>query len=354
MSSREIEMKNKILLLGNIKQDNSWSMKLYLEDLSKIDKRSKIFSPSSKVPLLFYKFFIYPFKIPWGYGGYHIIDHSYGNLAYFLSKKSLIITCHDLIPKIFPQEISFRGRILFEIYLGGLRKAKTIIVESKSTKRDLIKLLGINSNKIKVVTFPINLSKFYPIKGRIKKETVLEGKKVLLSVGRQFYKNTSLILKTLKSLLEKDANFFLVKVGSFSEKERKFIKENNLKQNILEKSNLGEEEMNEYYNLSNILIFPSLYEGFGKPPLEAMASGTPVIVSNASSLPEVVGNAALKVNPFSEKDLEDKILKIFNNPPLKRELIKKGFKNIKRFSFEKSKKEMEKIYSSFLKSSKNL
>jgi len=90
-------------------------------------------------------------------------------------------------------------------------------------------------------------------------------------------------------------------------------------------------------------VFPSLYEGFGIPPLEAQACGTPVIVSNAASLPEVCGDSTLYCNPYDINDIKENIVMLLNNEVLQNELIQKGFENIKRFSWKKSAEKIMKL-----------
>ena len=90
------------------------------------------------------------------------------------------------------------------------------------------------------------------------------------------------------------------------------------------------------FDSADIFVFPSLYEGFGIPPLEAMQHGTPVICSNTTSLPEVCGDAAYYINPCSEESIFNALVTLDSNTKLKNDLIKKGFENLKRFSWEKS------------------
>lgn len=337
-----------ILLIGNIKEDKSWSMHLYLKDILRKNKKVDFISPSSMIHPTLYKIFIYPFKIPRKYKLYHILDHSYSNLIYFLPKDKVIVTCHDLIPLKVDNVCSWRGKMMFWFYVYGLKRARLILVESKSTKRDIIKLLKIPSRKIRLVSFPLDLSPFYILKKNVKGKLKLKNKKVLLSVGSVSYKNTLLILKSLKEIKGIISDVILVKIGHFSKQELQYIKDYNLNNFIINKNNLSLKKMNEYYNASDILVFPSLYEGFGKPPLEAMSCGTPVITSNVSSLPEVVGIAAIKINPYSVSALTNAVLKIFSDGKLRDKSREAGLKNSKRFSLKQGVNDLKKIYSEIL------
>jgi glycosyltransferase involved in cell wall biosynthesis len=104
------------------------------------------------------------------------------------------------------------------------------------------------------------------------------------------------------------------------------------------------------YNLANLFIFPSLYEGFGLPPLEAMASGCPVVVSNVASLPEVCGDAAYYVNPYDVESIADGIYKVVNDKELRENLVQKGLERAKLFSWEKSAREHLKVFEEVLNS----
>ena len=340
-------MEKKVLLIGNLKNENSPSMHLYLEDLKKI-KGVDLIQPFSKIPKSIFKLFIYPFKIPRNYSVYHIVDHSYSFLINFLPKEKTIITCHDLIPLKFKKNMSLKARLMFKIYLKGIKKAKKIIVISESTKKDLMSLLNIPERKIVVIPIPCDLSKFKKLE-KYKENNLLKDKSpLILSVGSSFYKNTLLILKSIKRLRKNYPKILLLKVGLFSKEERSYIKENSLFEFVMEFENVDQKKLNDLYNFSDILVFPSLYEGFGKPPLEAMKCGLPVITSNVSSLPEVVRNSAIKINPYSEKELSNSIKKIMVNGNFKNSLIEKGYKNVKRFSLNKILKQTEKIYKPFL------
>jgi len=104
------------------------------------------------------------------------------------------------------------------------------------------------------------------------------------------------------------------------------------------------EEMVALYNLADVFVFPSLYEGFGLPPLEAMACGTPVVVSNISSLPEVVGDAGLVVDPLSEEDIAEAILRIVDDAGLAHYLSEKGVMRAKQFSWQRTAEALWEIF----------
>jgi len=106
-----------------------------------------------------------------------------------------------------------------------------------------------------------------------------------------------------------------------------------------------DKDLPKIYSEASVLVYPTLYEGFGLPPIEAMACGIPTIVSNTSSLPEVVGNASLLFDPYSIKDMAEKTLQMLTNKEMQDHYIKEGYKNIQRFSWDKTAKNIAKVIS---------
>ena len=146
-------------------------------------------------------------------------------------------------------------------------------------------------------------------------------------------------------------DFKLVKVGKaggaeadFRKRTLKVINELNIPRDVVFTGYVAEEDLPAYYSGAECFILPSLYEGFGFPPLEAMACGCPVIVSNVASLPEVTGEAAIKVNPYHPYSLARALEMVLTDERLKRELVAKGFERAKQFSWEKAAKETLNIY----------
>lgn len=118
----------------------------------------------------------------------------------------------------------------------------------------------------------------------------------------------------------------------------------NLQKDIIFAGYVSELALAEIYNAVDLFVFPSLYEGFGIPPLEAMACGTPVITSNTSSLPEVVGDAAIQINPYDVEKFAEEMYEVLTNERLKEEMIRKGLERSKMFSWENSAKKTLKVY----------
>ena len=352
-----------VRLLRDFKEDNRISMDVYADFLAKGINRhfSDEFEVSEYTPnvpknfrfisnknlkMRLLRYASYPSQIKsFNQNIFHIIEHGY---AHLLNRENIkdraIVTVHDLIPMM-----QWKGRIqgmesgnkpVGSIYsLNRLENAKRIIAISENTKKDLIELLGLNPNKIEVIYYGIG-EEFQVNKTESKEELRhrlgLPGKntKLILITGQELYKNHKTCLQTMKIIEEMyDEPVRMVRLGKDYPEWVNFEKENNLQNRVLGIDKLGLTEMVDLYNSVDVLLFPSFYEGFGRPPMEAMACGLPVVCSNAASLPEVVGEAALMNDPEDALGLSEKILAVLNNEDIRNKLIQKGFKNIKRFSW---------------------
>ncbi len=138
-------------------------------------------------------------------------------------------------------------------------------------------------------------------------------------------------------------------VGIPNWKQTKFydiVQESNFKKDVIFTDFVSEDDLVLLYNGATIFLYPSLYEGFGIPPLEAMACGVPVITSNTTSIPEIVGDAAYLMDPLNDKELKEALLRLLSDENLRNDLIEKGFKRVKEFSWQKMAKETLQIYES--------
>ncbi|MDI6757792.1 MAG: glycosyltransferase family 1 protein, partial [Endomicrobiia bacterium] len=137
---------------------------------------------------------------------------------------------------------------------------------------------------------------------------------------------------------------------TYSDELNKRINRHSLGQDIIILETIKPQELADFYRCAELFVFPSLYEGFGLPPLEAMASGCPVVVSNTSSLPEVVGDAGLMVNPYDVDELAGAMHSLLKDENLRQKMIKRGLERSKIFSWDDTAKETLKIYGKVLSS----
>ena len=224
------------------------------------------------------------------------------------------------------------------------KRADKVIAVSENTKKDLKEILSIPENKVSVVHESVN-GNFRKIKDtdilqKVKKKYELPDNFMLFTGGISPRKNIPRLLEAFSIFKEKNRIYKLVLTGSVGWK--------NNRENLLINSNVDifkigyveTEDMPVLYNLADLYLYPSLYEGFGLPILEAQACGCPVLTSNVTSCPEVAGDGAHIVNPYSEKEIVEGMQKILQDKMYREKLIRKGYKNLERFSWERSAKEL--------------
>ncbi len=253
---------------------------------------------------------------------------------YVPQSKKLIVTIHDVA--FLTQPDSFSN--LFKNYYKYLmpfviKRADKIITISEFSKNEILKYYPYAREKIEII--PLGISDRFKVIDSTLKE------KVILYVGSlNKRKNFMGVIKAFEMLNRDD--YKLQIVGDFSEN---FTIDDKIKQillsaknnkNIEFKRNVSGDELVHIYNNASIFIFPSFYEGFGLPPLEAMACGTPVITSNITSLPEVCADAVIYCDPYSNEDIKNKLESLLDNPNLQNNMIEKGLKHVKSFTWDKS------------------
>lgn len=272
--------------------------------------------------------------------GYPLILNLVNTAPLFYKNK--MVTIMDLSWKHFPDAIFKRFYMWYKFLIPKiLKSSKFVFTLSDFSKNDLKTQFNIEGSKIEIISCAISENFKY---------LNLKREKVILSVASlQPYKNLTGLIKAFILLKEhnKLLDFKLVLVGGYNKKV--FAKTNvfELSKNrndITFTGYLSDEDLVQYYNKSSLFVFPSFFEGFGIPPLEAMSCGCPCVVSNAASLPEVCGDAAYYVNPYSIEDIARGIEKVLTDENLRHNLIEKGFENVKRFSWENSAKQMIKVF----------
>ena len=243
-----------------------------------------------------------------------------------------ILTIHDLSFEFYPKFYSFKQNCWHRTLSPKTQCQKTsiILTPSQSTKLDLINFYKITEEKIIISPPGISLADS-PNLQKIKEKHNLPNNFILFLGTIEPRKNILNILEAFKN-----SEYNLVIAGARGWKNKKIIEQIKSTPNTQLLLNISEEEKSALYKLADIFIYPSFYEGFGFPILEAFKSGVPVIASDRSSLPEVAGTAAEFVNPYRPQEILNATKKILNNPELKNRLVTTGFKQAENFSSEKA------------------
>ena len=240
---------------------------------------------------------------------------------------------YDLIPWLYPETLP--GKIIktHRKRMAWVKKEAGIIIAiSESTKKDLVKVIGFNEEKITVAYPGLDKNKFYP-QSKDKIAQVMKKYQLgnyILGLGTQEpRKNFPKIINAFKNL---ESDLELAIVGKYG--WGKEIGNSNKKIKFL--GYVPDEDLAPLYSGASVFVYPSLYEGFGMPIVEAQACGCPVITSNTSSMPEAAGQGAILINPQKTAEITQAIQKITLNQNLRKKLVKDGAKNARRFSWIKT------------------
>lgn len=288
-----------------------------------------------------------------------LIHYTNFNSPIFFTSIPSVATIHDLTLWFFPgrgQKSWFRRMIYRLVIKRTCENAKRIIAITKKTKQDIVELLGINPEKITVIyeAVPSN----YKVVNNDQKIKKLKhkfniSKPYVMYVGQwREHKNIVRMIRAFSLLSRRyGVDYQLVMVGRVDNRYPQVmatIKELGLTNQVVFTGYVPDSELPYIYNGAEFFVWPSLYEGFGLPPLEAMACGVPVVSSNASCMPEVLGDAAYYFDPLSVEAIAKAMADVASSYALKRELRLKGLRQAKKYSFEKATKQTSNIYKQVL------
>ena len=290
----------------------------------------------------------------------HLTNQLMGSLLSFKpGMRRVVITVADIVPYLVRDD---RGQSTFshrfdrffdDLAMHNLHKADRLITISSYTKEMLVKHLNCDPDKIRVTLLGLDQEDFYPVpvtddlRRRYNLET---GERYLLYVGSENpRKNLPFLLQALDQLKERVPNVRLLKVGGAETPAQRagFLQQIatlGLEQQVMLLDQVPQADLTALYSAAGGFVFPSLYEGFGLPPLEAMACGTPVICSNAASLPEVVGDAALSLAPDDLPGWVDAMERILHDEALRSELRARGLARAREFTWERTARQTLAVY----------
>jgi len=258
-----------------------------------------------------------------------------------IKAKRRVTTVHDLSFHLHPDWHPKERVEYFEKYFWDeVVKSDRIITGSHCAKQELLQYIEFDADKIDVIYHGVDHDNFkqYP-------KVILKNfrnrfnipKKYILFVGSiEPRKNLFSLLSAYRKLdttIKKEYKLVLVGFKGWRNDEIMSLLEAE-KENIIYLGYLNDQELAYVYNMASLFCYPSFYEGFGLPPLEAMACGTPVIVSNLSSMPEVCGDAALYADPYDINDISKKMQRLLENDLLQKEMAERGLEHVKRFTWE--------------------
>jgi glycosyltransferase involved in cell wall biosynthesis len=249
-----------------------------------------------------------------------------------------IVTLHDIAFERYPHTFSWKFRYAYQFAMPRIaQSSKKLLTQSIFSKYEISTVYGVDNNKIEIVHCAVS-GKFQPVSREERPE-----KYILAVSSLNYQKNFHALIQAFNLLDNKDFKLLLVGALNKNFADYKLVEDIEKNPNIQFMGRVDDEELVRLYSNAQCFIYPSLYEGFGIPPLEAQACGCPCIVSNAASLPEVCGDSVVYCDPYDIEDMTHQLELVLSDQELRDELIQKGIENVKRFSWEKSAKQILKI-----------
>jgi Glycosyltransferase len=272
-----------------------------------------------------------------------------------IKAKSIVTTVHDFSVQLFP-EAHPKDRVHYfsKNFLSNVKRSTKIITDSDYTRIEAIDILRVPGDMITPIHLGLDhgLFKIYPreAQDRCRPELGLPEKFILFVGTREPRKNLARLVQAYTELpAPVQREFSLVLVGPRGWDDSDAAHAKKLGNRIMVLDYLDTKKLALVYNLASVLAYPSLYEGFGLPPIEAMACGCPVVASNAASLPEVCGDAAVYVDPNDALSIAGGIQRTLTDDSLRSNLIERGLRRAKNFTWEKTARETLKVFGQLLR-----
>jgi glycosyltransferase involved in cell wall biosynthesis len=272
-----------------------------------------------------------------------------------------VVTVHDVIQFVLP-EYAWRkiSRLYFGLVSAGARRADAVITVSECSKRDIEKLLGLPPERIHVIGNAVDASLF-PVRdpwllANVRERYGIGPRFVLYFGGFDLRKNVPRLIEAYARLPERlRREYPLVIAGRYQHlghplypDPRVTVQSLGLESNVVFTGQIREQDKAPLYSAATLFAFPSLYEGFGMTPLEAMACGTPVVTSNRSALPEVVGDAGVLVDPYDTDAISEALAEVLENTGLREELSRRGLERARRFTWPQVAEQTVRVYKEIL------
>jgi len=281
----------------------------------------------------------------------HVVDHGYGHLAFSLDPRRTVVTFHDaVLLRLEARELAtdsypWVSMLGHKLSLQAIRRVARVIADSHSSKSDFLRFTDYRPEQVRVV--PLGVSdQFRPLPAGDGASGGGEPVRILHVGHCGPYKNIEGILRALPRIRRRlAAPVVLVKAGGdFTPSQRKLIGELGIENAIQHVGAISLADLVRTYARADVLLTPSLYEGFGLTALEAMACGTPVVASNTSSLPDVVGDAGLLICPTDVDAIAEAVVRVVTDRELHASLRQRGLERARSFSWERTARETLAVY----------
>ncbi len=248
-----------------------------------------------------------------------------------------IVTLHDVTFERFPGQIPLKFRMMYQLLIPKIvKRARKLVTVSEFSRQEIADVYALNIKDIAIVHNAVS--------GEFSYKPVDNKEKYILAVASISYqKNIPALIKAFNLLATEDVSLYLVGNANKNFTDKQLLSEIESNNDIIFLGRVDDSKLVELYSNAECFVFPSLYEGFGIPPLEAQACQCPVVVSNAASLPEVCLDSVVYCDPNNITDIAEKINSVLINDDLKSSLKSNGAENIKRFGWKKSAQQMKDI-----------
>ncbi len=299
------------------------------------------------------------FSVPWSLRRAKVdLFHAPHYVISPLTACPIVVTIHDCIHLRFPQYLPNRRAYYYArvMMILAARRARRILTVSQASKDDILRYLDVPASKIEVIYNALDERLATPPDeeevSRVRERFQLRSPFILYTGNIKPHKNVDRLIEAFAILRRRRGDDLkLLIIGEEISRYpnlRRLVHRFHLHQHVRFFGFVPEATLRVLYRLAAAFVFPSLYEGFGLPPLEAMASGTPVITSNVSSLPEVVGDAAILIDPMNPGAIADAMRRVLEDPALRADLIRRGCERVKAFSWARSVARTREVYQEVL------
>jgi len=293
--------------------------------------------------------------VPWALAKSRVdLFHAPHYVVPVLGTTRVVVTIHDCIHLRFPEYLPNRRALYYAraMMTMAARRARRVLTVSQASKDDILTYLGVPADKVEVIYNALDSrlagEPTAEDVARVRERFLLTAPFILYTGNIKPHKNVDRLIEAF-SILRRDGHedVKLLIIGDEISKYpnlRRLVHKFQLHQHVRFLGFVPDATLAVLYRLAAVFVFPSIYEGFGLPPLEAMAAGAPVVTSNTSSLPEVVGDAALLIDPLDATAIARAMGRVLNEPELRQTLIRRGHERVKAFSWERSVARVRQVY----------